>query len=195
MYVLSRSRYLCVFVVNRRYCYVDVSTHDFKPPLRSARILKEREKRDRNIILFNISRESARFSLSLHPFLAFGCLVVFSLPAMVGAAASSSYASPLCTFFVAACMSVSHNDTRQAFGRSRRRRQQLGKCSASSGSGSIQALLVSSFLDFKPCNHYNNKSKGNAFACLFGSNSLSLNRKQRKTNRATSIITFFSINF
>ncbi|KAJ4884549.1 hypothetical protein Rs2_34642 [Raphanus sativus] len=105
---------------------------------------------------------------------------------MVGAAASSSYASPLCTFFVAACMSVSHNDTRQAFGRSRRRRQQLGKCSASSGSGSIQALLVSSFLDFKPCNHYNNKSKGNAFACLFGSNSLSLNRKQRKTNRATS---------
>lgn len=101
--------------------------------------------------------------------------------AMVGAAASSCYASPLCTFFVAACMSLSHGggDTRQAFGRSRRRRQQLGKCS---GSGSI---LVSSCLEFKPCSHYNKNNKGNAFP-LLGSNSLSLNRKQRKLNRATS---------
>ncbi|KAF2606357.1 hypothetical protein F2Q68_00045528 [Brassica cretica] len=100
---------------------------------------------------------------------------------MVGAAASSCYASPLCTFFVAACMSLSHGggDTRQAFGRSRRRRQQLGKCS---GSGSI---LVSSCLEFKPCSHYNKNNKGNAFP-LLGSNSLSLNRKQRKLNRATS---------
>ncbi|KAL0724182.1 hypothetical protein Bca4012_038781 [Brassica carinata] len=97
--------------------------------------------------------------------------------------ASSCYASPLCTWFVAACMSVSHGgDTRQAFGRTRRRRQQLSKCSA--GSGSIQAL-VSSCLDFKPCSHYNN-NKGNAFSCLFGSNGLSLNRKQRKMNQATS---------
>ena len=103
--------------------------------------------------------------------------------AMVGAAASSCYASPLCTFFVAACMSLSHGggDTRQAFGRSRRRRQQLGKCS---GSGSI---LVSSCLEFKPCSHYNKNNKGNAFTSpLFGSNSLSLNRKQRKLNRATT---------
>ncbi|KAL0663714.1 hypothetical protein Bca4012_100551 [Brassica carinata] len=102
---------------------------------------------------------------------------------MVGAAASSCYASPLCTFFVAACMSLSHGggDTRQAFGRSRRRRQQLGKCS---GSGSI---LVSSCLEFKPCSHYNKNNKGNAFTSpLFGSNSLSLNRKQRKLNRATT---------
>lgn len=206
--IYSGHRYVCMYVLSRSLalaiCVCLLLTGGIVMLTSPRTILSlhyalhaswKREKRDRNIILFNISRESARFSLSLHPFLAFGCLVVFSLPAMVGAAASSSYASPLCTFFVAACMSVSHNDTRQAFGRSRRRRQQLGKCSASSGSGSIQALLVSSFLDFKPCNHYNNKSKGNAFACLFGSSSLSLNRKQRKTNRATSIITFFSINF
>ncbi|RID54964.1 hypothetical protein BRARA_G02250 [Brassica rapa] len=107
---------------------------------------------------------------------------------MVGAAASSCYASPLCTFFVAACMSLSHGggggDTRQPLGRSRRRRQQLGKCS---GSGSVQEALVSSCLEFKPCSHYNKNNKGNAFTSpLFGSNSLSLNRKQRKLNRATS---------
>nr|AAL91174.1 putative 3-ketoacyl-ACP synthase [Arabidopsis thaliana] len=105
---------------------------------------------------------------------------------MVGA--SSSYASPLCTWFVAACMSVSHGggDSRQAValqsgGRSRRRRQ-LSKCSVASGSASIQAL-VTSCLDFGPCTHYNNN---NALSSLFGSNSVSLNRNQRRLNRAAS---------
>lgn len=115
------------------------------------------------------------------------CFLLLAI-AMVGAAASSCYASPLCTFFVAACMSLSHGggggDTRQPLGRSRRRRQQLGKCS---GSGSVQEALVSSCLEFKPCSHYNKNNKGNAFTpLLFGSNSLSLNRKQRKLNRATT---------
>lgn len=113
---------------------------------------------------------------------------------MVGA--SSSYASPLCTWFVAACMSVSHGggDTRQAValqsaGRSRRRRQ-LSKCSSASGSASIQAL-VTSCLDFGPCTHYNNNN--NALSSLFGSNSVSLNRNQRRLNRAASSgITFIS---
>ncbi|KAG7587082.1 Polyketide synthase beta-ketoacyl synthase domain [Arabidopsis thaliana x Arabidopsis arenosa] len=107
---------------------------------------------------------------------------------MVGA--SSSYASPLCTWFVAACMSVAHGggDTRQAValqsaGRSRRRRQ-LSKCSSASGSASIQAL-VTSCLDFGPCSHYNNNNN-NALSSLFGSNSVSLNRNQRRLNRAAS---------
>ena len=116
------------------------------------------------------------------------CFLLLLAIAMVGAAVSSCYASPLCTFFVAACMSLSHGggggDTRQPLGRSSRRRQQLGKCS---GSGSVQEALVSSCLEFKPCSHYNKNNKGNAFTSpLFGSNSLSLNRKQRKLNRATS---------
>ena len=47
---------------------------------------------------------------------------------------------------------------------------------------------MSSCLEFKPCSHYNDNknNKGNAFTPLFGSSSLSLNRKQRKLNRATS---------
>ncbi|CAN7054552.1 unnamed protein product [Brassica rapa subsp. trilocularis] len=96
---------------------------------------------------------------------------------MVGAASSSCYASPLCTWFVAACMSVSHGggDSRQAValkssGRSRRSRQQLTKCS---GSGS-------STTSFGPCNHYN------ALSSLFGSSSVSLNRNQRRLTRAAT---------
>ena len=92
-------------------------------------------------------------------------------------------------------MSVSHGggDSRQAValqsgGRSRRRRQ-LSKCSVASGSASIQAL-VTSCLDFGPCTHYNNN---NALSSLFGSNSVSLNRNQRRLNRAASSgITFIS---
>ncbi|XP_009106152.1 3-oxoacyl-[acyl-carrier-protein] synthase II, chloroplastic [Brassica rapa] len=102
---------------------------------------------------------------------------------MVGAAASSCYASPLCTWFVAACMSVSHGggDSRQAValkssGRSRRSRQQLTKCSGS-GSSVQQALVTTSF---GPCNHYN------ALSSLFGSNSVSLNRNQRRLTRAAT---------
>ncbi|KAL1216696.1 3-oxoacyl-[acyl-carrier-protein] synthase II [Cardamine amara subsp. amara] len=109
---------------------------------------------------------------------------------MVGA--SSCYASPLCTWFVAACMSVAHGggDSRQVVslqsGRRSRRRRQLSKCSAASGSGggSIQAL-VTSCLDFGPCSHYN-KSNNNALSSLFGSNNVSLNRNQRRLNRAAS---------
>ncbi|KAF3520141.1 hypothetical protein DY000_02063921 [Brassica cretica] len=104
---------------------------------------------------------------------------------MVGAAAPSScYASPLCTWFVAAFMSVSHGggDSRQAValkstGRSRRSRRQLTKCLSLSGSGSVQETLVTSF---GPCNHYN------ALSSLFGSNSVSLNRNQRRLNRAAA---------
>ncbi|ESQ27652.1 hypothetical protein EUTSA_v10018368mg [Eutrema salsugineum] len=108
---------------------------------------------------------------------------------MVGA--SSCYASPLCTWFVAACMSVSHGggDSRQAValqsGRRSRRRRQLGQCSAVSGSGSIQAL-VTSCLDFGPCNHYYYNNNSNALSSLFGSNSVSLNRHQRRLNRAST---------
>ncbi|KAL0801855.1 hypothetical protein Bca101_057031 [Brassica carinata] len=109
---------------------------------------------------------------------------------MVGAAASSCYASPLCTWFVAACMSVDNGggDTRQAValkssGRSRRRSsRQLSKCSAVSGSGSSfqqQALVTS----FGTCNQYNNN---NAMSSLFGSNTVSLDRNQRRLNRAAS---------
>ncbi|CAN8239910.1 unnamed protein product [Cochlearia groenlandica] len=107
-------------------------------------------------------------------------------------------ASPLCTWFVAACMSVSHGggDSRQSAAvdlqsdrRSRRRRRrQLTGCSsaaASSGSGSIQALVTSCF-DFGPCNHYNNSSNSNALSSLFGSNRVSLNRNQRRFNQASS---------
>ncbi|KAG2254262.1 hypothetical protein Bca52824_084398 [Brassica carinata] len=105
---------------------------------------------------------------------------------MVGAAAPSScYASPLCTWFVAACMSVSHGggDSRQAValksvGRSRRSRRQLIKCLALSGSGSVQEALVTSF---GPCNN-----SSNALSSLFGSNSVSLNRNQRRLNRAAA---------
>ncbi|CAF2064889.1 unnamed protein product [Brassica napus] len=105
---------------------------------------------------------------------------------MVGGAASSScYASPLCTWFVAACMSVSHGggDSRQAVslkstGRSRRSRRQLTKCLALSGSGSVQEALVTT--SFGPCNHYN------ALSSLFGSNSVSLNRNQRRLNLAAA---------
>ncbi|XP_010471596.1 PREDICTED: 3-oxoacyl-[acyl-carrier-protein] synthase II, chloroplastic-like [Camelina sativa] len=112
--------------------------------------------------------------------------------------ASSCYASPLCTWFVAACMSVSHDggggDSRQAAvalqsgGRSRRRRQ-LTKCSSASSPPrspsppTIQAL-VSSCLDFGPCTHYSN-TNNNALSSLFGSNTLSVNRNQRRLNRAT----------
>ncbi|CAN6935731.1 unnamed protein product [Brassica oleracea] len=109
---------------------------------------------------------------------------------MVGGAASSScYASPLCTWFVAACMSVSHGggDSRQAVslkstGRSRRSRRQLTKCLALSGSGSVQQALVTT--SFGPCNHYNNSD--NALSSLFGSNCVSLNRNQRRLNRAAA---------
>ncbi|CAH8355841.1 unnamed protein product [Eruca vesicaria subsp. sativa] len=94
---------------------------------------------------------------------------------MVGAC----YASPLCTWFVAACMSVSHGDSRQSAvalkstGRSRRSRQlTTTKCSAFSGSGTIHPALV---------NNHNN-----AFSSLFGSNTVSLNRNQTRLNRPAS---------
>ncbi|CAA7043306.1 unnamed protein product [Microthlaspi erraticum] len=120
---------------------------------------------------------------------------------MVGA--SSCYASPLCTWLVAACMSVPDGggDSRQAAvalqsGRRSRRRRQLGKCSAAASGnrgsgGSIQAL-VTSCLDFAPCSHYYNNnnnysnSNSNALSSLFGFNTVSLNRTQRRLNRASA---------
>ncbi|KAJ4883801.1 hypothetical protein Rs2_33894 [Raphanus sativus] len=104
---------------------------------------------------------------------------------MVGAASSSCYASPLCTWFVAACMSVSHGggDSRQAvaFKSTGRSRRSNSKCSAFPGSGSsVQHALVTT------CNQYSNNSSSNALSSLFGSNSVSLNRNQRRLNRAAS---------
>lgn len=116
--------------------------------------------------------------------------------------ASSCYASPLCTWFVAACMSVAHGggDSRQVFalqsGKRSRRRRQLSKCSEDSGSGGSIQALVTSCLDFGPCSHYNksyNNNNNNALSSLFGSNNVSLNRNQRRLNRAASSgITFCS---
>ncbi|CAN8234730.1 unnamed protein product [Cochlearia groenlandica] len=106
---------------------------------------------------------------------------------MVGA--SSCYASPLCTWLFAACVSHDGGETRKAVPfqsdrRSRRRRKQLSDFSRSV---SIQAL-VTSCLDFGPCDRYhsNNNNNSNALSCLFGSNNVSLNRNQRRLNQATS---------
>ncbi|KAF8111441.1 hypothetical protein N665_0076s0411 [Sinapis alba] len=102
--------------------------------------------------------------------------------------ASSCYASPLCTWFVAACMSVDNGGGQavalKSSGRSRRSRRLVGKCSAFSGSGnSIHSLVVTSF---GTCNQYNKSSNNALSSPLFGSNTVSLNRNQRRLNRAAS---------
>ncbi|XP_019058109.1 PREDICTED: 3-oxoacyl-[acyl-carrier-protein] synthase II, chloroplastic [Tarenaya hassleriana] len=117
------------------------------------------------------------------------------------AGSSSCYASPLCTWLMAGCMSVTcgggdryaaiacgsaHSDS-QSSRRWARRKRLLSKCSAASvaagghGSTGIPAL-VDSCSAFGPCNqHWNN----NALSSFFGSNNISLNRKQRRLNRGS----------
>lgn len=121
---------------------------------------------------------------------------------------ASSVASPLCTWLVAACMSVTcdrdHSQSSSLLHSSKRlsrwgrRRKVLSKCS--SGSAEFNRGLISSFcgssiqglmsscLAFEPCNEYYS-SKGlsslgyNGFPSLFGSKSVSTNRRQRRINR------------
>lgn len=136
---------------------------------------KEREKRDRfssslfsRFLRFFLSSSSPSLSLSL-------AASFVSTFAMV--AASSCYASPFYTWFLAACMSVAHSsggdNTRQAVGR-RSRRRQLSNCSAVS------------CLDFRSCNHYNNNNNIALSSSLFGSSTVPLYRNQRRLNRGTT---------
>ncbi|XP_043720472.1 3-oxoacyl-[acyl-carrier-protein] synthase II, chloroplastic-like [Telopea speciosissima] len=125
--------------------------------------------------------------------------------------ASSSVASPLCTWLVAACMSVScdkeHSFKPSAFqsperlGRRARRKRLASKCSAGGHNfqgGSISAFcgsslqgLMSSYLAFEPCEEYYS-SKGLSSLGFFGDNGFSLfgsrdglmTRRQRRMNRA-----------
>lgn len=57
----------------------------------------------------------------------------------------------------------------------------------------VAASSCYAYLDFRPCNHYNNNNNNNiALSSLFGSNSISLNQNQSRLNRATnSGIAFF----
>ncbi|XP_061996513.1 3-oxoacyl-[acyl-carrier-protein] synthase II, chloroplastic-like [Rosa rugosa] len=110
-------------------------------------------------------------------------------------AAATSAASPLCTWLVAACMSVtcdgdySARPSRAKLGGGRRRR--LAKCSgsyclSSRGGSSIQGLMTSC-LAFEPCDEYYS-SQGlsslgsNGLSSLFGSKTGSLNRSRRRFN-------------
>ncbi|KAJ4950152.1 hypothetical protein NE237_026984 [Protea cynaroides] len=124
---------------------------------------------------------------------------------------TSSVASPLCTWLVAACMSVScdeeHSFKPSAFqsperlSRRARRRRLASKCSAgghdfpggliSSFCGSSLQGLMSSYLALEPCEEYYS-SKGlsslaffsdNGFS-LFGSRNRPMTRRQRRMNRA-----------
>uniref|UniRef100_M4CVC6 3-oxoacyl-[acyl-carrier-protein] synthase n=1 Tax=Brassica campestris TaxID=3711 RepID=M4CVC6_BRACM len=51
----------------------------------------------------------------------------------------------------------------------------------------VAASSCYAYLDFRPCNHYNNNNNNNiALSSLFGSNSISLNQNQSRLNRATN---------
>ncbi|XP_043706619.1 3-oxoacyl-[acyl-carrier-protein] synthase II, chloroplastic-like isoform X2 [Telopea speciosissima] len=125
--------------------------------------------------------------------------------------APSSVASPLCTWLVAACMSVTcdkeHSFKSSVFqsperlSRKARRRRVSSKCSASghdfpgglisSFCGSSLQALMSSCLAFEPCEEYCS-SKGLSSLAFFGDNGFSLfgsrngpmTRRQRRMNRA-----------
>ncbi|KAJ4708864.1 3-oxoacyl-[acyl-carrier-protein] synthase [Melia azedarach] len=119
---------------------------------------------------------------------------------------SSSFTSPLCTWIVAACMSFtcgSRDPHQPTFNKrlSTRRRKLSAKCSCelngslvSSFCGSSIQGLMSSYLAFEPCNEYYS-SRGtisslgffadNGLSSFFGSKTVTLNRKQRRLNRAT----------
>ncbi|XP_010047453.2 3-oxoacyl-[acyl-carrier-protein] synthase II, chloroplastic [Eucalyptus grandis] len=118
--------------------------------------------------------------------------------------AASMAASPLCTWLVAACTSVSWENELKAnpFQGSRRlskrlKRKVLSKCCSDTSNGqstispvsglissfcgsSIQGLM-SSCLAFEPCSdHY----RCNGLSSLFGSRNVGINRRQKRTNRA-----------
>ncbi|KAF5458697.1 hypothetical protein F2P56_022711 [Juglans regia] len=118
--------------------------------------------------------------------------------------AASSMTSPLCTWLVAACMSVTcgadHSTCPSMFSSSKRqskwarsRTRVLSKCSSEFQRGLISSLcgssiqgLMSSCLAFEPCHeYYSSKGLSSAgFSSLFGSNNVPLNRRQRRLNRA-----------
>ncbi|KAI8012383.1 Separase [Camellia lanceoleosa] len=121
--------------------------------------------------------------------------------------------SVVCTWLVAACMSVAcekdqqqqpmmmmmNQSSSKRFSRWARKRRVLSKCRAGCSeirkgrliSSGIQGLM-SSYLPFEPCDEYYN-SKGlfsfdffgdNGFSSLFGSTNIPLSRRQRRFNRA-----------
>ncbi|PON66036.1 3-oxoacyl-[acyl-carrier-protein] synthase [Parasponia andersonii] len=124
--------------------------------------------------------------------------------------AASSVASPLCTWLVAACMSVTcdrdHSTTPSLVSSPRRlskwarRRKVSAQCSSRSPEfkmgglipsfcgSSIQGLM-SSCLAFEPCNDYYSSNGlsslgSNGFSSLFRSNSVATNGRRRRINRA-----------
>ncbi|XP_062148335.1 3-oxoacyl-[acyl-carrier-protein] synthase II, chloroplastic [Alnus glutinosa] len=116
--------------------------------------------------------------------------------------AASSFTSPLCTWLVAACMSVTcgadHPTCPSMLGSCKRptkwarKRRVSSKCSSEFQRGLISSLcgssiqgLMSTCLAFEPCNEYYS-SKGLSsmgFSSLFGSKSVPLNRRQRRLSR------------
>ncbi|KAI9123360.1 hypothetical protein K1719_006249 [Acacia pycnantha] len=126
--------------------------------------------------------------------------------------ATSSMASPLCTWLVAACMSLGCEADRsrnpysfqcsKKMIRCYRRRKVGSKCArgssefnrgaiSSSYGSSIQGLM-SSCLAFEPCDEYSSSKSlsslgffgDNGFSSLFRSNTRYINRRQRRVNRA-----------
>ncbi|KAI4335173.1 hypothetical protein L6164_013843 [Bauhinia variegata] len=126
--------------------------------------------------------------------------------------ATSSAASPFCTWLMAACMSVACDNDRSRspymFQYSRkmskwsRRRKFMPKCTSGSSElnrglissicgSSIQGLM-SSYLNFEPCDEYYSSNSlsalglfgDNGFSSLFGSKTGHMNRRQRRVNRA-----------
>ncbi|XP_030448353.1 3-oxoacyl-[acyl-carrier-protein] synthase II, chloroplastic-like [Syzygium oleosum] len=117
--------------------------------------------------------------------------------------AASMAASPLCTWLVAACTSVSWENELKAHPlqyprrlSKRLKRKVLSKCCSdtsnarspisgllSSFYGSNIQGLMSSCLAFEPCSDY---CRYNGLSSLFGSRNVGINRKQKRTNRARS---------
>ncbi|KAM7257232.1 hypothetical protein ACFE04_012973 [Oxalis oulophora] len=127
------------------------------------------------------------------------------------AAATSSLTSPLYTWLVAACMSVTCDQTSStstklsSSSKNKFLRKSVKCCSSSSGKknmlcGSLSSSssststiqgLMSSCLAFEPCSDfYNNTNSflGGADNAFFGSINLSLNRKQQPQRRLNSSI-------
>ncbi|KAK3438629.1 hypothetical protein EUGRSUZ_C03291 [Eucalyptus grandis] len=113
--------------------------------------------------------------------------------------AASTVASPLCTWLVAACMSVSCERDGAAkrpascgFSRRRRRRLPVPECSRGGGGSASSFGLVSSCLAFEPCSEFYSSRAASSlgffgesgFASLFGSRNRQMNRRQRRLNRA-----------
>ncbi|KAL6220888.1 hypothetical protein ACLB2K_008641 [Fragaria x ananassa] len=104
--------------------------------------------------------------------------------------AATSVASPLCTWLVAACMSVTCDGepSRAKLGGGGGGRRRLAKCSSrrclsssSRGGSSIQGLM-SSCLAFEPCDEYYSSQGLSSLGSngLFGSKTGSMNRSRRR---------------